>query len=332
MKAVILAGGSGERFWPISTIRTPKQFLKLFDGKTLLRQTYERIGERFDDSDILVITSRDHAALTKADLPELPQENIIGEPCRRNTAPACMMGALLSEKDEVNLVLPADHRIPDHEGFWRSFDLALRGSREHGGLYTFGISPTRPETGYGYIGSEREIDPGLFSVSNFREKPDRTTAEEYIRSGDFFWNSGMFLWKAGDLIDEMGKCSPDIYTPMVNLDPENMAQLDEVYRDLPARSIDNAVMELSGNVKMVKGEFTWSDVGSWDSIRELEEMSDEGDGLAMVRSSNIFLRSTIGRPVGVVGLENIMIIDAPEGLLICSNGSAQDVREVARKL
>ena len=332
MKAIILAGGSGERFWPLSTLRTPKQFLKLFNGKTLLRQTYERIRERFDDKDILVITSRDHVKVTMEDLPELPVENIIGEPCRRNTASACMIGALLSEKEEMNLVLPADHRIPDHKGFWRAFEKALKGSEGSGGLYTFGISPTRPDTGYGYIESGEEIGSGMFLVSRFKEKPDEIMAEEYLRSGNFFWNSGLFLWKAGDLINEMGKCSPDIYKPMENLDPRDVSQLEKVYRELPARSIDYAVMELSKDVKMVKGEFTWSDVGSWDSIRELEGRSNEGDDLALVRSSNVFVRSTTGRPVGIVGLENIMIIDTPDGLLICSNGSAQDVREAARKL
>ncbi|MFO8051021.1 MAG: mannose-1-phosphate guanylyltransferase [Thermoplasmatota archaeon] len=331
MKAVVLAGGSGERFWPLSTDRTPKQFLRLFDDKTLLRQTYERVGERFADEDILIITSKDHKALTAKELPELPENNIHGEPRRRNTAPACMLGALLSDKDEMDLVLPADHMMPDHDAFWNIFDKAMNAARMFGGLFTFGISPTRPETGYGYIERGKELAPDIYSVSRFKEKPDQATAKVYLESSDLFWNSGMFLWKAGDLIDEMEKCSPDIHGPMADLDPGDPSRMDRTYDKIPSRSIDYAVMERSDAVRMVMGDLSWSDVGSWDSVRELEGTSKDGGDLSLVMSRGVFLRSDIDRPVAVIGLEDITIVDSPEGLLVCSKGSAQHVREAAKR-
>lgn len=332
MKAVILAGGSGERFWPLSTSTTPKQFLRLFEGKTLLRQTYERIRQRFEDENIIIITSRAHLDLTHDELPELPEGNIIGEPQRRNTGPACVAGALMSDPDEIDIVLPADHHIPDTKDFWRAFDLAISSIRRGGGLFTFGITPTRPDTGYGYMETGEKVDEQTFKVKNFKEKPDEETAEGYLKSGNYYWNSGMFIWKAGDLIRQMQKCSPDIMGPMMGLDPLNDDDMDSTYSEIPSRSIDYAVMERSDEVRMVLGEFIWSDVGSWDSIRELEGVSKDEGTLSLISSEGAMVRSTMDRPVGIVDVPDITVVDSPDGLLICRKGSAQKVRDIIRKL
>jgi mannose-1-phosphate guanylyltransferase len=332
MKAIILAGGSGERFWPLSTSKNPKQFLKLFGDRTLLEQTFNRLSQRFNSKDILIITSREHVQMTMEVLPEIPPENVIGEPVRRNTAAACMVGALLSEEDEMNLVVPADHRIPETEGFWSSYDKALQGLREFGGLYTFGIDPTRPDTGYGYIETGKICSEDVYEVKRFREKPDEATARKFLERGGFFWNSGMFLWRSSDLISEMKKCSPDIHGPMEDLDPRNGTRMQSIYPTIPKRSVDHAVMEISDRIMMVKGSFDWSDVGNWNSIQELEGYTLSGPERILVDSSRIFIRSESSRPTAVVGLEGIIVIDTKDGLLICSEDQVQKVREISRVL
>jgi len=332
MKAVVLAGGSGERFWPLSTRDTPKQFLKLFGNAPLLVETCRRLEQRFEYEDILVITSFQHVKRTAKALPQLPLENIIGEPVQKNTAPACALAALISNPEEVNLVVPADHHIPEPEGFWRSFDIALKSLETGGGLHTFGIHATRPETGYGYIEAGEEISDGVRRVRRFVEKPDLRTAEGFLDAGDFFWNSGMFLWKAGEFLSELSKCSEDIFKPMSGLDPRDTAQIDRVYPSLPGRSVDHAVMERSKNVKMVRGGFGWSDVGNWLSLKELEGETRSGEGLVLVDSEDLYIRSEMKRPIGVVGLSGVIIVDTREGLLVCSQYDVQKVREISKKL
>lgn len=332
MKAVILAGGSGERFWPLSTIETPKQFLTLFGETTLIEQTYERIRMRFDPKDIIIITSRDHSERTRELLRDLPGENVIGEPVRRNTAPACAAGALASGRDEILLVVPADHRIPDPENFWKAFDTGMNVLNKRGGLLTFGIEPSRADTGYGYIESGDRITDGVFDVKRFVEKPDGPAAEEMLRKGGFFWNSGMFMWKAGEFLDELKRCSPDIMDPMEALDPRDPSQMEMVYPNLPSRSVDYAVMEISSRIMMISGSFEWSDVGNWSSIQELEGYSVDDQYKILVDSERIFVRSGINRPVGIIGLEGVIVIDSENGLLICSEKHVQKVREISRRL
>ncbi|MBN1390900.1 MAG: mannose-1-phosphate guanylyltransferase [Candidatus Thermoplasmatota archaeon] len=332
MKAIVLAGGSGERFWPLSTMDHPKQFLKLFGDRTLIENTCHRLFARFSPEDVLVITSSDQVDRTRELLPSLPHRNIIGEPFRRNTAPACALGAILSGEDELDLVVPADHRIPDAKQFWDAFDRGVRALRERDGLYTFGIHPTRPETGYGYIEAGKPSGTGVFEVRRFREKPDIATAREFIDDGGYYWNSGMFLWRSSTLLEELGSCSPDIGGPLQGLDPRDADELKNVYSDLPARSIDYAVMERSSKVFMIEGGFGWSDVGNWASMIELEGYSESTGDIILEGCSRIYVHSNIKKPVGVVGLNGVIIIDTDIGLLVCSEEQAQMVREVTRSM
>ncbi|MGA1820351.1 MAG: mannose-1-phosphate guanylyltransferase [Thermoplasmatota archaeon] len=332
MKAIVLAGGSGERFWPMSTPETPKQFLKLFGDLTLIEETCHRLLQRFDPGDILIITSADHVERTKELVPDLPGENIIGEPLRRNTAPACALGALLSGTDEIDLVVPADHHIPDPEPFWEAFDRCVSSIPRTDGLYTFGIRPTRPDTGYGYIEAGDELGNGLFSVSRFTEKPDLRTAKDFLEGGAHLWNSGMFVWKASTFLSELQKCSEEIFDVLVKIDPRDPAALAEAYSRLPAKSVDYAVMERSSRVLMVEADFAWSDVGNWSSIVELEGYCRGSDEFILRDSKNIFIRSTTGRPVGIIGLEGVVVIDTKNGLLVCSEEKVQEVREVTKAI
>ncbi len=328
MKAVILAGGSGERFWPLSTKDMPKQFLELFDGKSLIRQTFERLKRFIDPADMYVVTSADHVDRTLSELPEIPKGNVVGEPIRRNTAPACFLGAVAAGPENVQLVVPADHRIPDPDEFWKCVEIAENSVKLNGGLITFGIKPTRPETGYGYIetGEQKE---GVFEVVSFREKPDRETAVSFMESGNLYWNSGMFVWRGADLISEMRKTSPALFRGLDGVDPYNGPDLESRYMGLESVSIDYAVMERSREVRMVRGRFRWSDVGSWTSMRELEGYTNDH---ILIDCERVFVKSTTGRPIGVLGMKDLIVIDTDEGLLICRDADSQRVKEITRRI
>ncbi|HBF10226.1 mannose-1-phosphate guanylyltransferase [Thermotoga neapolitana] len=331
MKALILAGGSGERFWPFSTPETPKQFLKLFGDKSLIRWTFERVLKRLDPKDVIVVTHRDYVERTKEELPELPPENIIAEPLKKNTAPACFVGTKLAEDDEPVLVLPADHRISDVEKFWETMEKALDAVEKYGGLFTFGIVPTRPETGYGYIEVGKELEDGVHEVAQFREKPDLETAKRFLESGRFLWNSGMFLWKAKEFIEEVKVCEPAIYEHLKDVDPRDFEAMKKAYEKVPSISVDYAVMERSKKVRVVKADFEWSDVGNWSSVREIEGYTEESENVVLVDSERVFVKPH-DKPIAIVGLSDVIVIDTPNGILICKEEHAQKVREVVRKL
>ncbi|MCD6551180.1 mannose-1-phosphate guanylyltransferase [Thermotoga sp.] len=331
MKVLILAGGSGERFWPFSTPETPKQFLKLFGDKSLIRWTFERVLEKIDPKDMIVVTYKNYVERTKEELPELPPENIVAEPLKKNTAPACFVGTKLAEDDEPVLVLPADHRIPDVDKFWRTVEKALNALEKYGGLFTFGILPTRPETGYGYIEIGPELEEGVHEVSKFKEKPDLETAKKFVESGRYLWNSGMFLWKAKEFIEEVKMCEPAIYEHLNSVDPRDFEAMKEAYEKVPSISVDYAVMERSKKVRVVKANFEWSDVGNWSSVREIEGCTEESKNVILVDSTRVFVKPH-DKPIAVVGLSDVIVIDSPNGILVCKEESSQRVRDVVKKL
>lgn len=332
MKAVILAGGSGERFWPLSTPETPKQFLKLLDDRSLLRTTYDRLVSRFDPDDIMVITSVEHLEMTKKELPEIRSQNIIGEPRRMNTAPACALASLLCKEDEFVLTVPADHLIKNEDAFWTSFDLAINALQKLGGLFTFGIEPKRAETGYGYIEIGKQLMEGVFDVVRFTEKPDKETAEGFLSKGGFLWNSGMFLWKAGEFIREMREFSPGVMDHLDGIDITDSTSLRKAYGKMDRISVDNAVMERSSKVRVAPTDPGWSDVGSWASIREIVGNTLESPNRSLQASNNILIKAPISRKIAVIGLNNVIVVDTEEGLLILNADLAQDVRKSARSL
>ena len=331
MQVVILAGGSGERFWPLSTTKTPKQFLRLFGNKSLIRHTYERLAGEVSPEDIYVVTSNQTKEQTIKEIPEIPENNILGEPFRRNTAAACFTGTLMANDTSPILVLPADHKIEEKDLFWDDVKKAAESLKKLGGLYTFGIKPTRAETGYGYIERGEKADNDVYHVKQFHEKPQLAVAKEYLNSDCFYWNSGMFLWTKQSFISEMLKCAPDIYNALINMDPYTEESVKACYEKTPGISIDYALMEKSNQVKTIPISINWSDVGSWESVKELEGPSMGNENTCLVDSDNVYIRSTSGKKIAVVGLSDLIVVETPEGILICNDSSSQKVREAARR-
>jgi mannose-1-phosphate guanylyltransferase len=247
-----------------------------------------------------------------------------------NTAPACVLGALLCKLEETVLTVPADHIILYEDRFWNAFDIAIGALMDFGGLFTFGITPTRAETGYGYIEMGKEVSDGVFHSKNFKEKPNHEKAKKYFEKGDFLWNSGMFLWKAGDLITEMKKHAPGVTEPLEGLDPRDSRALEMAYRNVEKVSVDHALMERSSNVMVIPADPGWSDVGSWASIRELIGYTKAGRNRSIEGSERVFIKAPDDRKVAVIGLEDIIVVETEEGILVLNEKFAQDVRSVFR--
>lgn len=323
MKVIILAGGSGERFWPLSTKETPKQFLRLFSEKTLLRETFERVNYFANPENIFVVTNKLYAEQTFADLPELPRENVLLEPLKKNTAPACVFGSLKASDDEIILVVPADHYIPDKEKFKEAVYIGENILRQKDGIVTFGIVPTRPETGYGYIESGDIITENVLIAKKFHEKPRYEVAVDYLEAGNFYWNSGMFMWKKSYFVDQMLKHAPDVIKPFLN--SEN---IEEIYNIVPSISIDYALMEKADSIFVVKASFEWSDVGNWKSLEEIGVKNS--DKSVLIDGENVFVRTT--KPTIVIGVSDIVVIETENGLLVADKKDLEKIREGIKKL
>ncbi len=349
MKAVILAGGSGTRLWPLSRKNFPKQFLKLNKDRSLLQQTVERLLKVMLPEDILVITNNDYKFHVRSDLMfldfptksnTLSNFHIILEPASRNTAPAIALGIkycmekIGSAEDEVLFVSPSDHIIKPSEKFSGYIKLANKIAKK-GYIVTFGIKPTRPETGYGYIKvsdyrGNMEIQDYV-KVDRFTEKPDEKKAKKYIESGNYFWNSGMFAFTIGSILEEFNKYIPSI-GKMLN------KKFDEVisnFKKMPDISIDYAIMEKSKKVVTIPMEIYWNDIGSWDSLYDVLEKDKEGN----VKKGDIITINTkrsmiLGdkRHISTIGLEDCLIVETDDAILISKKGETQKVKDVVNKL
>jgi len=342
--AVIMAGGVGSRFWPSSKEKTPKQLLKIFGEKTLIQDTVERLKDVVSYENIFIATNKMQQPEIMKQLPEIPPENIICEPFGRNTAACIGLSAVVLKakaSDAVMITLPSDHLIRDVELFHKTLNNAIKFAYGSKGLVTIGITPSRPETGYGYIQiDEKEMDTNVHRVFTFAEKPNYATAVRFLESGDFFWNSGMFIWRVDTIMDEMKNLMPELYEGLEKIEKDlNTSEFDKtvsnVYGQLRNISIDYGIMEKSSNVYLTKGNFMWSDVGSWEEVYQLSEK--DGDGNAT--KGNVFTDMTVDSLIfspnkftAAIGVENLIIINTDDALLVCRRDHSQDVRKVVDHL
>jgi len=348
---VILAGGSGTRFWPLSRERFPKQLLRIIGDGTLLQQTFERLLQHIPAKHMTIVTNEVQAEPIRLQLNEWKDDlvdNIILEPEGRNTAPAIALAALqLMHRDTeaVMVVVPADHVIKAAKKFMKAVQFATRLAAQ-GHLVTFGIHPSRPETGYGYIQPNKRrrlCAQGPFvgySVARFVEKPNLPTAKRYYRSGNYFWNSGIFVWKASAILEELVLQQPILSKLVKGFKqrvgtPEFPAYLRKTYAKIPALSIDHAVMEHSARSVVVPVDFGGSDVGSWGSLEEVVPVDKAGN----VRNGNIIdmgSRQSVlfadRRVVATIGLDNMVVVDTPDATLVCPKDRAQDVKAIVNLL
>jgi len=344
MLPVILSGGSGTRLWPLSTPEVPKQFLPLMDpGRTMIQQTIERLDGLNFMSDPLVICNEKHLQLVRSQLSAIQKlhRQVMLEPAGRNTAPAIAAAALYcmdNEKDGLMLILASDHTILNIPEFQRAVAAAKNAAA--GGKYAlFGIVPTRPETGYGYIETAPSCAPGVCTVKAFREKPDAKTAQTYVAAQTYFWNSGMFAIPAELLLREMNEFEPDMlarvrdaYAKAVRTN--EAIRLDrDCFEAVKGNSIDYAVMERTKNAVVIPLDAGWSDVGSWDMVWELSHKDDHENVTNNITffkdASGNMIHTEDGRPVALLGIQNCVVIESKDGLLIADKQYVQDVKKAA---
>jgi mannose-1-phosphate guanylyltransferase len=353
MNIVILAGGSGTRFWPLSRAARPKQLISITGDRSMLQRTVERVLP-LNPKRILIITNHLQADETERQMQiyDAVPIDVIAEPAARNTAPAIGLAAALiaaGDPSGIMAVLPADHFIKNEKMLRDTLTFAGQ-SASKGFLVTLGIVPSRPETGYGYIEASMDaVDAGStqgpFPVIRFVEKPPLAEALRYLEEGNFFWNSGMFIWRADTILEEMGTFMPALHEKLVQLMRTGAAsghtglneQIASLYQDIESVSIDYGVMEKSSRVQMVPVEMGWSDVGSWSALPEVIEPDSDGTvcvnaaGHIAVDSSDCLIYAD-GRMVATVGVHNVVIVSTPDAILVCDRERCQDVKKVVEQL
>ncbi|MBA4393228.1 MAG: mannose-1-phosphate guanylyltransferase [Desulfobacca sp.] len=344
---VIMAGGRGTRFWPRSRTKTPKQLLDIVGTKTILEQTIDRLLPLTDWEHIFVVTEIAQAEAIKALLPELVESRLIVEPLGRNTAPCIGLAAMILEQidpEATMAVLPADHYILQVPSFQETLLAAAQASREGDYLITLGITPTFPETGYGYLEQGQQVMEvsahPVWRVKAFHEKPDRPKAEAMLKRGDFFWNSGMFVWTVSAILREFARLVPPMYDELQKLKPflgtpDWEWALLTGYEAMENISIDYAIMERSDKVLMLAGDFGWNDVGSWEAVYQLQPKDEQGNcfsGPVLVLDSQGCLVHSPQKTVALIGLKDLVVVDTPDALLICPRERAQEVKKIVELL
>jgi mannose-1-phosphate guanylyltransferase len=345
--AVIMAGGSGTRFWPLSRAKVPKQVLSILGPKSLIQETVARLEGLIPSERILVVTNRQQKKVISAQLASLSDANYLLEPSARNTAPCIGLAALhilKNDPDGVMVVLPSDHLVKDPVEFRRVVKNAVETAVRQEALVTIGIPPTRPETGYGYIQFAQvngSLPAGVHQVKTFAEKPNKPTAIRFLSTGDFYWNSGIFIWKASKILHEFEEHLPETYHQLLLIDraigtPSYAPALASRYNRIKPISIDYGVMEVTNSpIYMVEGRFGWSDVGSWDELYRQQIPGAAGNVIIgegdLIDTENCFIYSP-QKLTAVVGLNNLLVVNTANAILICPLDRAQEVKLIVEKL
>jgi mannose-1-phosphate guanylyltransferase len=344
---VIMAGGRGTRFWPRSRTKLPKQLLNIIGPKTILEQTIDRLLPMTDWDHIFVVTEISQAEAVRTLLADLPESHLIVEPLGKNTAPCIGLAALIlsqTNPEATMVILPSDHHIARVEAFQDTLLAAAQAAGKGSYLITLGITPTFPETGYGYLEQGREVmKVGSYPVREvkaFHEKPEKSKAEAMIQSGRFFWNSGMFIWTVSAILDQMSRLTPDMYQEIKKLEdywaqPGWEEALRRAYEAVENVSIDYAIMERADQVLMLEGNFGWNDVGSWEAVYQLESKDEKANclkGPILVLDSQGCLVQSPQKTVALIGVRDLVVVDTPDALLICPRERAQDVKKIVQLL
>lgn len=343
--AVIIAGGIGSRFWPVSTSQHPKQFQDLLNtGKTLVQHTQERLESVISQENVLIATNKKYRALISEQLPFIKKENIIYEPAMRNTAPCILLSALKifkKNQDAVMIIAPSDHWIENVPEFLNSLENTFSYCIENDALLTLGIQPTYPNTGYGYIQHEL-TENSIKKVLNFTEKPNKTKAEEFLKEGNFLWNAGIFVWSAKSIIEAFKIHLPKMYTlfmkgyPLLNTEDESdfLAVNYELSQNI---SIDFGIMEKAENVFVLPVSFGWNDLGTWKSLHlqlpKDNEFNAKSNADVLFRNSkNNMVRVSENKKVVIQGLENFIVVEKGDVLLICPLDQEQEIKEIRENI
>jgi mannose-1-phosphate guanylyltransferase len=344
--SIIMAGGIGTRFWPRSRKNSPKQVLSIGDSVPLISATIARIQPMIPQDNIWVVTNPHQKSIIQTHVPEIDDKHFIIEPMGKNTAPCIGLAAVYLrhvDPDATMIVLPADHRIMEAERFRECLQIAVEQAEKAQCLVTIGIRPTRPETGYGYIQTEIPYDSKaqqVFRVKTFAEKPNLNTAQLFLKSGDFLWNSGIFVWTVDSIMAEIEEHLPELYAGLLEINlqwgtPKWASTLDQVYRSTKSISIDYGVMEHARHVFVVRGDFSWSDVGSWEEVYRISSKDELGNvsvGKTLVIDSEGCLVDSPDHLIAMLGVKNLVVISTKDATLICDRNAAQDVKKIVETL
>jgi mannose-1-phosphate guanylyltransferase len=337
-----MAGGIGSRFWPVSRMGHPKQFIDILgSGRTLIQQTMDRFRTMVPLENIYVITAKEYVGITKEQLPDLPVENIIAEPYRKNTAPCIAyisFKLLQKDKNASLIVAPADHLILDVDKFLDICEEALSFANNLNALVTMGIKPTYPNTGYGYIQHEdKETTDSIYKVKTFTEKPNLELAKTFLSSGDFLWNSGIFIWKLNCILEAFQKHLPEMYELFASEEDklntaEEAAAIETLYAQCTNISIDFGIMEKAKNVYVIPSSFGWSDLGTWNSAwenmeKDYWENAVAGNKVMMMDAHKSVVHAPNEKLVVIQGLDNFIVVDTKDVLLICERDKEQSIKE-----
>ncbi len=345
---LIMAGGSGTRFWPRSRKAKPKQYLSLFGNQSLIQESVQRFANFIPEECIYVVSAKSQQEVLESQTTNLPKENMIYEPVGKNTLPAIGLAALfIAEKDPdgVLIVSPSDHLIQNDKLFRQTIESAVQIAEEKNGIVTIGITPKYPATGYGYVQTANEVTIGQaiksYAVNKFVEKPNVEVATGYLKSGGFYWNSGIFVFKVSVFLDSVKKYAPELFADLMRI-KEHIgadsyeAALDRIYHEVKSISIDYGILEKANNVFLVQGDFVWNDLGSWEEVYKYDSKKDENQNVLVgevifldTKNSYVYAPNSL---VAVVGLEDVIVVQEGDTILVCKRDRAEDIKSVVGEI
>lgn len=341
--AVIMAGGVGTRFWPVSRVERPKQFLDILGlGETLLQMTYKRFAALLPEENIFIVTNESYRDLIKHQIPSISDDQILGEPIAKNTAPCIAYACykIASKDPEATVIVaPSDHLIMDGQAFAKQVVRAMDFASQNDGLVTLGIKPSRPDTGYGYIQfQDKTVQEGIHLVKTFLEKPNSELAEQFVASGDFLWNAGIFIWSISSILQAFDQHLPEMAELFQGGNGEYYSEAEsrfigKVYPVCQNISIDYGIIEKSTNVYVLPSEFGWSDLGTWKSLYDVADKNEEGNviiakNVEVTGSSNNLVFGPEDKLIVLEGVNDLFVLDTGDALLICNKENEQEVKRI----